>query len=216
MTFSRLHITVFLGLAVLVWGVVLLAQGTPITGEHLAPFSTVVGAMVMLGVAFEHTLWHMPWLHGWFVRRPDLRGTWTVELQSDWTDAVTGKLTEPIICYMGVEQTLSRLQMHLMTPESESWLIAESISPPALGFGYQVVGVYTNRPQMLLRGDRSAIHFGALVLDTHGPSLARPETLAGEFWTDRKTKGIVTLTGRVDTIYTRYADASQIHRRSGS
>ena len=113
-----------------------------------------------------------------------------------------------IVCYMGVEQTLSTLQMHLMTPESESWLIADRIRPSPSGNGYQVAAVYTNKPKIHLRGDRSEMHQGALVLDTHGPNF-RPDTLTGEYWTDRKTKGQMNLTTRVCQVFTRYEDAER-------
>ena len=135
MTFSRLHISVFLGFAVAVWGLVLLVQGTPVDKDYLAPFGTVVGFLVVLGLVFEHLLWRQRWLHGWFVKRPDLRGTWRVELQSNWIDPKTEKQVPMIVCYMGVEQTLSTLQMHLMTPESECRFIADRIQPSPSGNG---------------------------------------------------------------------------------
>ena len=206
MTFSRLHIAVFLGIAVAVWGLVLLYQGTPVSKNHFAPFGTTVGVLVVLGLVFENLLWRHPWLHGWFVKRPDLRGTWRVELQSNWIDPETDKQKPMIVCYMGVKQTLSTLQMHLMTPESESWFIAEHIRPSPSGDGYQVGGVYTNKPHIHLRGNRSEMHLGALVLDTHGPN-NRPETLTGEYWTDRETTGQLDFTGRVSNVLTRYEDA---------
>ena len=208
MKLERLHITVFLGLAALVWWLVLLAQGTRVGWEHLRPFSVVVGVLVILGLAFEFLLWRQPWLHGWFVKRPDLRGTWRVELQSDWIDPTTQARVSVIVCYMGVAQTLSTLQMHLMTPESESWFIAERIRPSPSGVGYQVAGVYTNKPKTHLRGDRSEIHEGGSILDTHGPANC-PETLTGEYWTDRKTKGRMTFTKRLPRVFTRFEDAEQ-------
>ena len=58
------------------------------------PFGTVVGLLVMLGLAFERVLWHQPYLH-WFFHRPDLRGTWRVEFQSDWVNPGTSASTEP-------------------------------------------------------------------------------------------------------------------------
>lgn len=106
MTLSRLHITMILGLAVIVWGLVLGIQGTAVTRAHLAPFSIVVGFLVLLATAFEHRLWRLRWIHGWIVKRPDLRGTWQIELISDSLYA-----TDPIVCYMGVKQTLSTLQI---------------------------------------------------------------------------------------------------------
>ncbi len=207
MAFSRLHITVILGFAAAVWGLTLYARGTQLDWDHLAPFSTVVGALVTLAICFERVFW--PWrvLHGWFFKRPDLRGTWQVELQSSWIDPKTKKQIPPITCYMGIEQTLSSLQMHLMTPESQSWLIADQIRASPSGNGYQVLGIYTNKPQMHLRGDRSEMHQGALMLDAHGPK-HRPTTLTGEYWTDRSTTGRLDFVKRVPMVFTKYEDAA--------
>lgn len=209
MNFSRLQISMFLGLATIAWGLVLLAQGTPLSREHLAPFSTVVGVLVISSLALEHYLWRQPWLHGWFVKRPDLRGTWKVTLQSDWMNPETNQLIPPIICYMGVEQTLSNIQMHLMTRESESWFVAHSICPSPSENGYQIFGVYTNKPNVHIRFTTSSIHLGALVLDTHGESKIRPTTLTAEYWTDRKTRGQMTFTDRLDVVQTRFEDAAR-------
>jgi hypothetical protein len=212
MAFSRLHISVFLGVAVLAWAAVLYSQGVRLSWEevrvHLAPFSTVVGALVTLALVLEHLAWPLPVLHGWLVKRPDVRGTWRVQLQSDWIDPQTQQRIPPITCYMGVKQTLSTLQMHLMTPESESWFIADQIRPSPSGEGYQVVGVYTNRPDVHLRGVRSEIHRGVLVFDTHGPP-SRPESLTGEYWTDRKTSGTMALESRLKKVFTQFADAAR-------
>ena len=208
MKLERLQISVFLAMAVLLWWLVLLAQGTVVGRDHLRPFSTVVCVLVALGAAFEFLLWHWSWLHGWFVKRPDLRGTWRIELQSDSINSATNLGVPLIVCYMGVAQTLSTLQMHLMTPESESWFIAERISPSPNGVGYRVAGVYTNTPKTELRGVRSEIHLGGLLLDTHGRANC-PDTLAGEYWTDRKTKGQMTFTARLPSVFTRFEDAEK-------
>lgn len=205
---ERLHISAFLGIAAVIWWVVLLSQGTHSSIAHAAPFGTVVGSLVVLGSLFESRLWRWPRLHGWFVRRPDLRGTWRVELQSDWTDPETQRPGPTIICYMGVVQTLSTLQMHLMTSESESWLIAERVNPSPSAVGYEIAGVYRNKPEIHLRGERSEIHLGGLLLETHGPA-NRPDALTGEYWTDRKTKGRLTLTERLPEVYTRFEDADR-------
>ena len=208
MTLSRLHISTFLGLAVLVWWLVLLIRGTPVTWDHLAPFGSVVTVLSASVAVFERLLWRHPWLHGWFVKRPDLRGTWRVELVSDWVDQTNPGSEAVRIGYMGVEQTLSTLRMHLMTRESESWLIAESIRPSPTGDGYQVAGVYTNQPNILLRRTRSEMHRGAFVLTTYGPP-NRPHAMEGEYWTDRKTVGRMVLTRRVQKVFARFEDAER-------
>lgn len=209
---SRLHVTVFVGLAVIVWALLLSLRHTPISWDHLWPFSFVVGFLVLVGIAFENFLWRLRLLHGWFVKLPDLRGTWKGTLQSDWTDNVTQQRVPPTACFVGVVQTFSTLNIHLMTVESESWLISKDIRESRKSDGYQVVGVYTNQPHSFLRGAHSEIHLGALILETHGISQARPSTLTGEYWTDRKTKGTVVLEKVTKVVWTRFEDAAKMFK----
>lgn len=209
MRLERLHITAFVILAAGIWLAVLLFRGTPVTWAHAQPLSIVVSSLVGAGVLFEFVLWRQSLLHGWFVNRPDLRGTWRVNLQSGYVGPETNERVPMIVCYMGVKQTLSKLQMHLMTPESESWLIANQIRPSPSGQGFQVIGVYTNEPNIHLRDERiSEMHQGAIVIETHGPSL-RPTTLTAKYWTDRKTTGTMEFTERIDELCTRFVDAQR-------
>ena len=209
MKLERLHITVFLAVAALVWLVFLLMQSTPVTLAHAQPFTTVISVLVLFGFAFEHWLWRQRFLNGWFVKRPDLRGTWRVELKSSYVRLDTGERLPMIVCYMGVKQTLSKLQMHLMTPESESWFIADHIRPSANADGFQVIGVYTNEPNVHLRNDRiSEMHQGAMIAETHGSGL-RPSSLTAKYWSDRKTTGTMEFTTRVDEVFTRFSDADR-------
>lgn len=209
MKLERLHISIFLTIAALVWLIVLLLQGTTVTLAHARPFSAVVGALVLFGVGFEYWLWRLPFLHGWFVNRPDLRGTWRVELKSNFVRPETEERVPMIVCYMGVKQSLSKLQMHLITPESESWFIADHVRHSPNGSGFQVIGVYTNEPNVHLRDERiSEIHQGALVIETHGEGV-RPATLTAKYWTDRKTTGTMNFTSRLKQVYTRFEDADR-------
>ena len=119
-----------------------------------------------------------------------------------------------IVCYMGIEQTLSELKMHLMTPESESLAIASHIIPSQSGNGYQVICVYRNDPDIHLRGKRiSEMHRGTFIVDTHGSGV-RPDTLTGQYWTDRKTMGTMDFNSRVDEVFTRFEEAKQHFEQS--
>ena len=208
MKIERVHITVFLAIAALVWWVTLLLLGTPVTLKHGTPFTVVIGAFGILWIVFNRFLWRLPILQGWFIKRPDLRGTWRVELQSNF-EPETGKRVPMIVCYMGVKQTLSELKMHLMTEESESWSIASHIIPSPSGNGYQVICVYTNEPNIHLRDKRiSEMHKGTLNIDTHGSGV-RPDNLTAQYWTDRKTVGTMKFNSRVDKVFTRFEDAEQ-------
>lgn len=213
MKLERFHITAFVGIAALIWMVVLLCQGTNIGLDHARPFSIVVSSIVGLGLLFEFALWRQPFLQGWFFKRPDLRGTWRVEIQSSYVRPETNERVPLIVCYMGVRQTLSTLKMHLMSPESESWLIADHVRHSPSGNGFQVIGVYTNEPNIHLRDERiSEMHQGAMIIETHG-SILRPTTLTAKYWTDRKTTGTMDFTARINEVCTRFVDADHAFGR---
>tara|TARA_R110002072_G_scaffold243698_2_gene402885 strand:+ start:1267 stop:1914 length:648 start_codon:yes stop_codon:yes gene_type:complete len=188
---NRVHITALLTFAAAVWLVVLLIQGTEVTTDHMLPFGTAVGSLVAIATGFNHWAWRWKCLHGWFVKKPDIRGTWEIELRSEWINPETGESPPPIKCFYGIKQTFSSLKMHLMTPESQSWLLASAIQESPKTNSYQVFGVYTNQPKVELRGERSEIHYGSFVFDFHG-SNNRPDRFDGEYWTDRKTRGSMT------------------------
>ena len=208
MKIERLHIMVFLAIAALAWWLVLLVQDTPVTKAHARPFAAVVTVLGALVCVFEHYLWRIQFFHGWFFKRPDLRGTWRVELQSSYINPKTKQNLPTIVCYMGIEQTLSDLKMHLMTPESEtSCSIASHIKPSPSGSGYQVICVYTNEPNIHLR-DKTAsqTHKGTLIADTHGSGV-KPDTLTAQYWTDRKTVGTMNFNRRINRVFTHFEDA---------
>lgn len=202
---------ILLALAVALWAALLVVRGVPVSLEYLWPFGSVVSAIGVVGVVFDRYVWRSRVLHGWLVKRPDLRGTWRAVLESDWVDPQTGQRQGDIVAYIGVEQTYSTLRMHLMTRESESWLISHRIQPSSKTDGYQLVAAYENQPQTVLRGERSEMHFGTFVLESHGPR-HRPTDLEGEYWTDRKTKGRMALGDRADTLFTRFVDAEEAFR----
>lgn len=204
---SRLHASALIGAAALLWGAILLVRGVPLSWDHFWPFGTVVGLVVLLGAAFDRWSWRWGCLHGWFVKRPDLSGTWRVRLESGWIDPDTETQIAPIDGFMPVKQSFTSLQMRLMTSESASWLIADRIKPSGHGNGYQIVGVFVNQPELPLRGEKSEIHYGSFVLESHGADGARPAVVEGTYWTDRGTRGVIRLSECVAEIHTRFEDA---------
>ena len=93
--------------------------------------------------------------------------------------------------------------MRLMTAESSSWLIAHKIVEANDGV-FLVVGVYTNTPKLELRGGRSEIHYGALLLQVLGEP---PTSLEGHYWTDRNSRGAMRLSNKKAQIFLTYAEA---------
>ncbi len=202
---SRLHLSVILLLAAGIWGTMLVVEGVAVSGTWFRPFSTVVGVLLLLLVAFDLWAWRLRFLQGWFVPRPDIRGTWRVELHTDWKDPATIEVVAPIPAYLVVRQTFSSLSLRMLTSESSSELVAAEISKAADGT-YRLAAVYRNEPKLSVR-DRSPIHYGAIVLDVQGDPV---KDLVGYYWTDRSTRGELRSLARHVTIASSFDEARSL------
>lgn len=183
---SRLHLSAILLIAAALWGGMLIFDGVAVNGKWFRPFSTVVGVLLLLLVIFDIWAWRWRLLRGWFVPRPDLRGTWRVELRSNWKNPATKVGVGPIVAYLVIRQTFSTLSVRMLTDESTSELVAAEINKANDGT-YRLAAVYRNEPNLSVR-DHSPIHFGAFVLDVQGDPA---KDLVGHYWTDRNTRGEV-------------------------
>lgn len=204
---TRLHISSFIGLTIAVWLLALWFQGVPVlSAEFVKPFSMVVGIISIVVTLFNKYLWSLGIFKGWYIKRPDLRGTWQVELKSSWVDPKTNKAIAPIYGYAVIRQSLTFLSVRLMTKESRSVLVAHSIEQQENDDLFKLVGVYRNEPKIELQGDRSEIHHGSFSLEIYGSPVYE---LQGHYWTDRGTKGGMKLSNKVKKIYDTYEQANK-------
>ncbi|SOD55121.1 hypothetical protein [Pseudoxanthomonas wuyuanensis] len=202
---NRTQISAVVILAVGIWALILLATGVPVTLAHFGPFTAVVSILTGVAVAMEYLLWRLPIIQKFVYDRPDIRGTWKVTIQSEWK--VDGERIAPISAYAAVTQTGSKLEIHLLTPESESCLLAHSIKSSTCASRFDITIAYANTPNVSLRGVRSERHVGAAVISTHGPKKYKPAALEADYWTDRKTVGHMEFSDRTDEIFSRFVDA---------
>lgn len=204
---TRLHISSFIGLTIAVWLVALWFQGMPVLSlEFLKPFGIVVGSISAFVTLFNKYMWSWRFINGWYVKRPDLRGTWKVEMQSSWIDPETNEVIPTIYAYAVVRQTLTSLSLRLMTEESKSVLIAHSIEPQEDEELFKFVGVYRNEPKIELQGTRSEIHHGSFSVEVHGIPAYE---LEGHYWTDRGTKGSIKFSDKASKCYDSYKQAAK-------
>ena len=199
---KRTHITALLVLAVVVWAASLWLLGLPFTWQYSKPFATTASILSVACLIFDKWLWKWPIFKGWFVSQPNLHGTWRVLLKSDWINPETKQQVPPVECIMTIRQTYSRFSARLFTRESSSYLVAHKIEQQNDGV-FQLFGTYQNTPDITLRGKRSEIHYGALVLEVRGDP---PKSLVGHYWTDRGTKGSLELSNRIPKILSGYQD----------
>ena len=175
-------------LTVLVWTIVLYVNQEAIKSDWLRYVSTVSTVVLFIIMAFDLWLWKISLLHGWFVKRPVINGTWKVEIRSNWKDPVAGVGKPPIEGFMVVRQTLSTLSMRLLTADSSSELVGTEIVCFEDGL-YCVSGVYRNEPRLQVR-DTSPIHYGAVWLKIIDEPTKK---IIGHYWTDRNSMGEMEL-----------------------
>jgi hypothetical protein len=122
---TRLHITVLLLAAVVVWGCALFVLGLPLTWEYTKPFALTVSVLSSGCILFEKWTWRWRIFRGWLVSQPDIQGTWKARLVSTYAGS-TGA-PSPNDCIMVIRQTFSTLSARLFTRESSSFLVAYSL-----------------------------------------------------------------------------------------
>jgi len=110
------------------WAISLIMQGIDVRPELFKPFTNIGGAVVLVLAIFDHWLWRVPILQGWFVKRPDLRGTWRASFQTSWRNPETGEIPGPMTGFMVVRQTYCDITMRLFTKESSSHFVADELS----------------------------------------------------------------------------------------
>ncbi|TGM74399.1 hypothetical protein EHR01_10590 [Leptospira mtsangambouensis] len=203
---SRLHLSSFIGLTVGIWLLALWFQGMPVlSSEFIKPFSLVVGTISVFVTVFNKYLWSWKIFRGWYVDRPDLRGTWKLELKSDWINPNTGKPIPTILGFVTIRQTLTSLTFRLFTTESESKSIAYSIEKEE-DDQFKLNIIYQNQPEIELQGKKSEIHHGSFMLKISGNP---PSSLKGHYWTDRGTRGTIILNDRIEKTSDNYNHAKK-------
>ena len=228
---TRTHISAFVGLTVLLWLIVLRIEGQHVLDfTYVRPFGSVVGLMALISIVFNKWAWAWPCFRGWFIKRPDLRGTWQVLLKSEWKNPETGEGVAPIVGYVAIRQTLMHITVRQMTKESKSHSVSSGFTEGADEISRLSV-VYRNEPNINLQGERSDIHHGAFWLEATGntrqdsnentdPSPSKleqlkhylllpfrhqgPSKLEGHYWTDRNTRGSMRVTERVRSYHETY------------
>ena len=205
------QLKVFISIAVLFWFLLysFSFSNDPVTQAQalaaLTPFSAVCTMMAGLLFAFDHWLWKWSRINEFLAgNRRDISGTWKLTLHSNWKDPQTGEGVPPIEAYMRIYQTFFRLDMKQMTKESESFSTASNMACSPSGL-CEVTVVYSNDPRSSVR-HRSERHFGAFRIRVSGTPV---QSIEGEYWTDRTTKGEMIFIERKSELFDNFKLARQ-------
>lgn len=185
------------------WSVVLLVAGVRLPGMLSKVLMSLPMALVVLFWIFDNWLWHVSPVKR-LAKRPDLNGTWQGTLTSLRDDGSGQEVAHsPIPVFLVVRQTYLDLNITLLSQESSSRSIAAVVQVNPDG-NFTVYYHYTNVPALTVR-DRSPIHSGGAKLEIADVS---PQSLDGEYWTDRRTRGTLTVKRTSAKRSGTYADAA--------
>jgi hypothetical protein len=204
----KIHLSLILIIGAILWGILLIISGIAVSFDWLRPLTIVSGILLLIIGIFDRWLWRLPICRGWLVKRPNINGTWQVELISSWIDPNIGQPIPPIKGYMTIWQTYSFLNMRLLTVESKSTLIGSEIVSDK-DDTYRIAAIYENEPKQMVR-NISTIHRGGFLLQCTGLS---PTTINGNYWTDRGTKGDIEMRNRHNKIYVDFNEASSAYTK---
>lgn len=163
-----------------------LQTGSPAT-SLLSLFSAAVFATTLALWLWDKWIWKTKLAQKLPSVPVDISGTWKSTLESLWVSPKTGKSPDPKTVYVVVRQSSSRVSVCLITDES---LSRASLARFTIEAGIWTLHyIYTNESRIDLR-EKSPIHHGSAVLTVTGRPAKR---LNGGYWTDRGSKGHLTL-----------------------
>jgi hypothetical protein len=155
----------------------------------LRQIPTIVTIDAGIYLLFAKWGWKIPWFQGWLVPFPNINGSWTGYIFSDWTNAETGEKIGPIPTMLTIKQSFSGISCVMHTKEMKSFSYAEGFHIEADRQIKQLAYVYTSKPSLTV-SDRSSPHDGTALLDIIGKPRLK---LKGRYWTERKTSGEIEL-----------------------
>jgi hypothetical protein len=163
-------------------------------------------ALTFLVTLWDIWLWRLPLLQR-LAKRPWISGTWSATLTPTAASVIPpGGSHGPVEAYLMIEQTFWSIGIRQYTSESRSnsgaTMWGETTSGSDRTFTYN----YASHPRQAI-ADRSPSHLGTVTLDVVG---LRPSTITGDYFTNRYTKGDLTL-HLVDRT-TDYADFASVQK----
>jgi hypothetical protein len=185
------------------WSVALLVAGVQLSGTISKVLGSLPVLIVVLFAIFDTWLWHIGPIKR-LAKRPDLNGTWKGTLTSLRADGSGQEVAHaPIPVFLAIKQSYLNLNITLLSQESSSRSIAALVQVNPEG-NFTVYYHYTNTPGLTVR-DRSPIHSGGAKLEVTDVA---PQSLEGEYWTDRRTRGAFTMKRASKKRYGTYAEAA--------
>lgn len=188
----------------------LYVSGVHIQAGAKQALSYLPTALAFLAALWDIWLWRLPVLQS-LAKRPWMGGIWSATLTPTAASVIPkGGNRGPIEAYVIIKQTFWSIGVRQYTAESRSYSCATMWTEATGGPDQTLTYTYANRPRQELER-RSRPHLGTAALDVVS---LRPSTITGDYFTDRYTKGDMTL-NLVDrtTGYADFASAAEHCKR---
>jgi hypothetical protein len=187
---------IIIGLSAALWLGLAFALDAPVDRTWLKYLGGIASVIVVLLLIFDRWAWR--WVPVAVSKRPNLQGTWTSQLHYQWPD---GTPTQTKDCFITVRQTYSTVTvaMHFDISDSES----RSADIVLTNGKRRLCWSYYSVAHTLEQADNPPHRGGAELVVSPKPTMS----LAGDYWTERKTRGRITTTQRSKVLYEDYASA---------
>lgn len=187
---------IVIGLSAALWLVLAFVLDAPVDKTWLKYLGGIASVVVVLVLVFDRWAWR--WVPVALSKRPCVSGTWRAKLHYQWPD---GTPTQTKDCFIVVRQTYSTITVDMHFDISDSYsrsaAIVETNGRRSLWWSYLSVA-------HSLEQEGNPPHRGGAELIV---SIKPRISLAGDYWTERKTRGRLTTAGRSTHLYDDYESA---------
>lgn len=187
---------IVIGLSAALWLALAFVLKAPVDKGWLKALGAIASVVVVLLLIFDRWAWR--WLPVAVSKRPNLQGTWKAQLHYQWPEGTPTQIKD---CFIVIRQTYSSVSvdMHfdISDSQSRSAAIVETNGRRGLWWSYLSVA------HALEQEGNPPHRGGAELVISPKPKLS----LAGDYWTERKTRGRVTTIGHTKQCYEDYQSA---------
>lgn len=157
--------------------------------DFLGLVPKVVSIDLLVVAWFVKWGWKLKIFRGWLVPFPNLNGSWIGSIYSDWKNPETGEKPPPIPVMLTVSQSFFHISCMMRTSEMESSSYAEGFLIDSDRQIKNLAYSYNSKPRLSL-SERSMPHDGTAAFKI----IESPrKKLIGRYWTERLTKGEISL-----------------------
>ena len=189
---TKTALWVLLAMSFLLFYIIYYFQGSPAfnpkTIFQILP--KVVSIDLALYGLFVSCLWKLAIFKNWLVPFPNLNGTWKGQIHTTWVDPKTGERPEAIPAILTIKQSFLRVSCVMRTAEMTSRSLVSNFVLDKQNQLERLIYTYDSNPIETVK-ERSPQHCGTMSFDI--PKEPQKNTLAGGYWTGRKTTGTIEM-----------------------